>query len=108
MRDPLRLAAIAAALFALPALAGSWPNLPAKRAKTTAAAAVSTPMPLKEPRKDFEFGHGDIGSQPTQHSYVWSGGRLVHSDECDHVVRQAQAAPTGAEVDAARRLSPGS
>ena len=133
------LIAVAIGALAVPALAGSWPNIPGSKAKWTAKPAVTAPraeesseglaqyryFPSEEFRgsksfaagtaakpatasvKDgFEFVGGDAGWQLAQHKYVLSGGRFAHSEECDHARRTALA-PTLEEVDAARRLSPG-
>jgi hypothetical protein len=130
----LILATLVAAL-ALPAAAGSWPNVPGSKGRPwkPSIAAADAPTSLEQYRafpseeyrgkkafardsapvreaaatKDgFEFVGGDTGWQLSQHKYVRSGGRFVHSDECDHVVRTARA-PSAEEVEAGRTLSPG-
>lgn len=144
------LVAAALATIALPAAAGSWPNLPKKApanvtaaapapAKTVApggyvfgaeeggwslqqysyfrqeedsvtgpkrpivAAAGVTAIVANDP---FEAVGGDSGWQLKQHKYVFAGGALAHSEECDHAIRTARA-PTPAEVDRLRNMSPG-
>lgn len=93
------LVALAIATLALPAMAGSWPNLPARKASTTAAGtwvAIPPQSAQAAPVSNDGFAYigGDGGWELVQHNYVLSNGRLVHSDECDHAVRApAVAAP---------------
>lgn len=104
------LAAVIGAL-ALPAAAGSWPNLPVRKAGATKPASVQ-PAAIQAatvPRiatDGFEFIGGDTGWQLAQHKYLLVGGRFAHSDECDHAIRTAQA-PTPREIESARLASPG-
>lgn len=96
------VAAVAIALLALPAAAGSWPNIsprkaPAKASQTT-APAVATPRPIDENASGFEYIGGEGGWQPSQHKYVWSSGGFAHSDECDHAIRTAKAS-TAADLE---------
>jgi hypothetical protein len=111
------IAAMAIATLALPAMAGSWPTLPAERkapARTTqpapakpAAASVTQPKEGEARAGDgFEYVGGESGWRLAQHKYVWTAGRFVHSNECDHAIRTAKA-PTPAEVESGRSLSPG-
>lgn len=70
---------------------GAAPALAASPARTT---------------DSFEETGGESGWQLAQHKYDFVGGRFVMSDECDHVIRAAQAA-TPADVERARIFSPG-
>jgi hypothetical protein len=54
----------------------------------------------------FEYIGGDGGWQLAGHKYVLSNGRFVHSEECDHTIRAAQAV-TPADIEKSQRLSPG-
>lgn len=89
------VAAVAIAMLALPAAAGSWPNIsprkaPAK-ASQAAAPAVATPRPID----GFEYIGGEGSWQPRQHKYVRSAEGFVHSDDCDHAIRTAEASTYG-------------
>ena len=117
MSRTLKVAALAAAAaLALPAVAGpSWPPTPPRKQPSRAtgeeqpAPRVAVPPPLSKatPSKaGFEYVGGDAGWQLAQHRYDFVGGRFTMSDECDHAIRSAQAA-TPAELEAARRESPG-
>lgn len=144
-------AAVAIAMLALPAAAGSWPPTPPRKAPSKVAqikpaqvdaseqaingfiaepgenvaslapvryfasegkqtgytprAAQVTADP-RAARSGFEFVGGETGWQPTGHKFVWVGGGFAHSEDCDHAIRVV-AGPTPAEVDSAKRLSPG-
>jgi hypothetical protein len=145
------VAAVAVAMLALPAAAGSWPPTPARKAPANMAQVrmaqadaseqaingfiaepgenVASPAPVRyfarqgkqsgympsvaqgrsdsrAARAGFEFVGGETGWQPTGHKFVWAGGRFAHSEECDHAIRVVKA-PTPAEVDSSKRLSPG-
>lgn len=144
------VAAVAIAMLALPAAAGSWPPTPARKAPAKVAQIklaqadaseqaingfiaepgenvaslapvryfasqdrqVAYTLPVAQgamgshPAPGFEFLGGEAGWQPTGHKLVWAGGRFAHSDECDHAIRVVRA-PTPAEVDSTKRLSPG-
>lgn len=115
----LRIAALAAAAaLALPAVAGpSWPPTPPRKpalqpsqasAQPQSAPRVPAPPASKASQSNdgFEYVGGDAGWQLAQHKYDFAGGRFTMSDECDHAIRSAQAA-TPAEVESARRESPG-
>jgi hypothetical protein len=54
----------------------------------------------------FEYVGGDSGWQPAPHRLVWVAGRFVHSDECDHAIRTAEAA-TSRDIERMRTFSPG-
>lgn len=54
----------------------------------------------------FEYVGGDSGWQPAPHRLVWVSGRFVHSDECDHAIRTAEAA-TSRDIEQMRAFSPG-
>ena len=120
MSRTLRIAALAAAAaLALPAVAGpSWPPTPPRKpalqpsqatAQQQSATRALAPTPVSKASQSndgFEYVGGDAGWQLAQHKYDFAGGRFTMSDECDHAIRSAQAA-TPAEVEAARRESPG-
>ena len=125
------ITAIAIATLALPAIAGSWPNLPARKAlsNTTQPAPTKSAVANFTQSQDgyaregegearlttsqakadaatvkvtgFEYTGGEAGWQPAQHKFVWKAGRFAHSDECDHAIRPAKAA-TPAELESAR------
>lgn len=146
---------LATALIAIPAAAGSWPDLPARKALAPSAQvkgaaqrapaksldgfvvqdgeSISTLEPVRyftneeketiyvarvkagtAPVRDvvttsangFEYIGGEIGWQPSNHKLVWSAGRFVHSDQCDHVIRSAKAA-TPTEMESTNAMSPG-
>ena len=71
--------------------------VPAVKAKAPAAQASAG---------GFTYRGDGTGWEISPHKYVFSGGTLAMSDECDHAVRIVQG-PTPAEVDAARNASPG-
>ena len=98
------IAATAVAALALPALAGSWPTILPRSAAPKAVQAAQGALAQKSaPPDGFEFIGGEAGWQPAQHKMERRAGRWVHSDECDHAIRAAQAAAPQA-VDAAHRL----
>ena len=98
------IAAIAVAALALPALAGSWPPILPRSAAPKALQAASGTLAQKNASLDgFEFIGGEAGWQPAQHKMERRSGRWVHSDECDHAIRPAQAAAPQA-VEAAQKL----
>lgn len=114
-------AAVAIALLALPAAAGSWPNIAPRKAPAKAqqvkvspvrapagVAASTAPASEVTPSytNDFEYVGGDTGWQPAGHKFVWSAGRFAHSEQCDHVIRVVSG-PTPAEVESAKAISPG-
>ena len=132
MRNLTRMViALAAIGTALPALGGSWPLIPPRK---SAPAPVVQSEPAREsrsytpfrteehervylaatgvgagkavPADGFTLIGGEALYQLTPHKLVWVGGRLAHSNECDHAIRQAQA-PMPSEVDAERLRSPG-
>jgi len=74
------------------------------RANTTPRSAVATTRTA--PPVGFDYVGGDSGWALSQHKYVFAGGRLAMSDECDHAIRIVKAA-TPAEIETARMLSPG-
>ena len=79
------------------------PNAPAAVARKAAVGKAGRAATLD----GFEYIGGDTGWQVAQHKYVLRGGRFAHSEECDHVLRAAAAAPTSGEIDRTRRLYPG-
>ena len=113
--------AVAVATLALPAAAGnSWPQVPSRPTAKTAqlapvqfstARAPQSSVTASTATKDayagngavngFEYVGGDGGWQVVEHKYVLSNGRFVHSDECDHAIRSAQAV-TPADVAATK------
>jgi hypothetical protein len=103
-------AVIAIAALALPAAAGSWPNLPTRKAPANASQPAPAKSPIAIPPQSsvngFEYAGGEAGWQLSPHKFVWSEGRFVHSDECDHAIRTAKA-PTPAELESTRALYPG-
>jgi hypothetical protein len=122
--------AAAVAAVALPAAAGnSWPQVPsvkpppksarlvvanntAKNTQSTDGLARAGASPAKDTYAKpgtvdgFEYIGGDGGWQLAGHKYVLSNGRFVHSEECDHTIRAAQAV-TPADIEKSQRLSPG-
>ena len=54
----------------------------------------------------FVYRGDGTGWEVAEHKLVFTGGRLVHSNECDHAVHTAMA-PTPVDVDKARLQSPG-
>ena len=120
MNTKLILAALAAASLALPVMAGPFgpfgtPTASAgkdrqfKNEEKEHAPAVKSsglPTPQGEARDGFAYVGGEAGWQLIPHTLTWSGGRLAHSDKCDHVIRIAKP-PTTQEIGAARALSPG-
>lgn len=143
------IAAIALATMAVPAMAGSWPNLPAagkaaggnwhvtapasrdgfvetsgdatasleqysytfeRGTVRSVAPRLAGPQPAKRVATaspgGFEYVGGDSGWQPASHRLVWVSGRFVHSDECDHAIRTAEAA-TSRDIERMRTFSPG-
>ncbi len=127
-RLPLIAALLAAASLALPAMAQSrlpgetllagldeyryFPNEDRPRGRKSFAREEAAPKAAQSsdvatrPRDGFEFIGGETGWQPSSHKLVWSGGRFVHSDECDHVIRTVQG-PSTREIDRVRNASPG-
>ena len=69
--------------------------------RTAVATAKAAP-----PAAGFEYVGGDALWALSQHKYVFAGGRLAMSEECDHAIRSAKA-PTPADIETARKLSPG-
>lgn len=105
------LTALAVAGFAIPVMAGNgWPQGPSSPVKATSSQTVATAPVSKAPKaaapRDFTYRGDGTGWEITPHKYVFSGGRLVHSDECDHVMRTAEAI-TPADIEAGRKLWPG-
>lgn len=120
--------AIAIAMLALPAAAGSRPNIEAEGDAVASLAQyryfyneektqgdksfawgsavqqrVDTAAVGTRTVNGFEYIGGEGGWQPSQHKYVRVAGRFAHSDECDHVIRTAKA-PTPAELESARKF----
>lgn len=98
------MAATAVATLALPALAGSWPNILPRSAAPKAVQATQGALAQKIVSPDgFEFIGGEAGWQLAQHKMERRSGSWVHSDECDHAIRAAQAAAPR-DGDAAYKL----
>lgn len=76
------------------------------RGKRDFAFATPAQSSASAPRDGFEYIGGESGWQLSQHKYVLSGGRFVHSDECDHAIRVVKA-PTAQEIEAVRSAAPG-
>lgn len=109
MLKTLKLVTIAvAAALALPAFAGpSWPPTPPRKDSGKVPAIVKiVKAPETRVVNGFEYVGGESGWQLAQHKYDFVNGKLVMSDECDHVIRTVRA-PTPAEVEQARQFSPG-
>lgn len=120
-------AAIAIAMLALPAAAGSppdldeagdaigleqyryFPNEEKTHGKKNFARDGAAPQRLDTAAagarsvNGFEYIGGEGGWQLSQHKYVRIAGRFAHSDECDHAIRTAKA-PTPGELESARKL----
>ena len=91
---------------------GSWPQMPSAKPAaaspaTSAAKAARKMASASDAVNGFEYIGGEGGWQLVQHHYVMREGKLVHSDECDHVIRAASAAPTMDELETLRRRYPG-
>lgn len=121
-------AAVAIAMLALPAAAGSQPNFDEAgdaiasleqyryfpneektHGKKSFAWGGAVPQRLDTAAvgtrsvNGFDYIGGEGGWQPSQHKYVRIAGRFAHSDECDHLIRTAKA-PTPAELESARKF----
>lgn len=70
-----------------------------------AAADLSSPSAAPA-REAFTYLGGEAGWEPAQHKYVLVNGRLAHSEECDHAIREVRA-PTRAEIERTNALYPG-
>jgi len=68
-------------------------DVPPRPAKAVAGGTAAV--------KGYEYVGGDRVWDLAQHKYVLSGGRFVHSEECDHVIRTVKA-PTPAEIESIR------
>ena len=106
-------AAAAIAMMALPAAAEQAINgFIAEPGENVASLAPYTPSvahgvaDTHAARSGFEFVGGESGWQPTGHKFIRVGGAFAHSEDCDHAIRVV-AGPTPAEVERAKRLSPG-
>lgn len=81
--------------------------LPESRANAPKAVAIAGGERVPARVDDaYRFVGGETGWQLKPHKLVLAGGRIAHSEECDHAIRTAQA-PTSAEVERARNFSPG-
>ena len=123
LKRTARLAtAIAIAMLALPAAAGSdgfsyvggdtgWELNQHKYVQGPAGLmhsdecdhAIRPANSAKLGGSGFDFIGGEAGWQLSQHKYVWTAAGFVHSSECDHAIRTVKG-PTADEVDAARRI----
>ena len=90
---------------------GEYRYFPAEEYRGKRGFAFGTPAALAPKsastvKDGFEYIGGEAGWQLSQHKYVLSGGKFVHGEECDHVVRLVKA-PTAKEIEAARSAYPG-
>lgn len=114
--------AIAIAMLALPAAAGSdgfsyaggdtgWEPSQHKYVQGSGGLmhsnecdhAIRPANPAKLGGSGFEFVAGETGWQMSQHKYVQTATGFAHSSECDHAVRTVRG-PTAGEIDATRRI----
>ena len=80
----------------------------ASKAKVMREAAAKPARAAKPSVRDgFELVPGEAGWQLVQHKYELRSGRFEHSDECDHVIRSASAAPQPGDVERIRQFYPG-
>ena len=110
--------ALAIGALSLPALAGSWPNIPARKAQVASNTDCCAAKPAAKATRDtasrespkaiggFVYIGGEPGWTLAQHKFVLEGGRFVHSEECDHAIRTVKG-PTPDETDSVKRFSPG-
>lgn len=84
----------------------AWVNGSFKLIRGASPAVVAKAAPATQAIGGFEYASGDAGWQLSQHKYDFTKGGLVMSDQCDHAIRSVKAA-TPAEIESARRLSPG-
>lgn len=107
----LSLAALALAATATAADAGSWPPTAAKKSAAANPATTVEATTKKDAAtatvNGFEYIGGEAGWDPAQHRLLWSDGRLVHSEECDHAIRTAAAVPSIDEMETIHRRYPG-
>lgn len=68
---------------------------------------TSRRAPAQRVQDNFESVGGEPGWQLAQHRLVLRGGRFEHSEECDHMIRSASAAPGPREVETTKQLYPG-
>jgi hypothetical protein len=106
----LRTSVAILALYALAtaAYAGPFRTEEKERVEPGAQAPASAPQKRSVRPDAFIAVGGDEGWRLVQHDYVRSNGEWVHSERCDHAVRVTPRAPTSDEIEAARKLSPGS
>ena len=70
------------------------------------AGKATAPAAAKGSIGGFTYRGDGTGWEIAPHKYVFSGGTLAMSDDCDHAIRIVQG-PSPAEVDASRNMSPG-
>jgi hypothetical protein len=99
----LALGAIAFLTTGMTAMAGSWPNVPARKtAQATESVPAANRIARQEyanargalPTGDFEFVGGESGWQLRQHHYEFRGGGIAHAPDCTLV---SHAAATSAD-----------
>ncbi len=113
----LTSALAALALSATGAMAGSWPNIPSKKASPRAADCCSVTAAKKAQATDakapkfapalvsadgFEYIGGEAGWQLAQHKLQLRSGRLAHAADCPvslAAVSQKNPASNGAPID---------
>ena len=90
-----------AAMAATSAMAGGWPNIPARKAATSSdccsvaakSANATTAQTAKTPRlispDGFEYLGGDSGWQLAQHKYEFRNGRFAHAPDCPVSIAKA-------------------
>lgn len=113
----LSLASLALAATATAANAGTFPpaKMPAATKPATTVATKPATTVAAAAQKDagprivngFEYIGGETGWQPAQHRFAFSNGRLIHTEECDHAIRTAEAVPPIDEMETLRRRYPG-
>jgi len=102
------LAILALSTVATAAYAEPFRTEEKERVQPGAQAPASVPQTRSVQRDAFIAVGGDEGWRLVQHDYVRSNGEWVHSERCDHAVRATPRAPTSDEIEAGRKLSPGS
>ena len=104
-----------AAMAATSAMAGGWPNIPAKKVAASSADCCSVSaknekatnnQSSKTPRlispDGFEYLGGEAGWQLAQHKYEYRNGRFTHAPDCPVSIAKAggNLAPTAPALGA--------
>lgn len=105
------MAAVVAA-FALPAAAedagwslDNYPYFTQEEKRAELAQAKAAPRPAAASvGHGFESVGGETGWQLVPHKLVLAGGRFQHSNECDHMVKAAEAQTPSGLKDAPKLL----